>query len=183
MRLCVFVDGLDEYRTFDGPGLSLDEIISRKKKGYTEIVELFGQLAKSKVIKICLSSRHLVEFSDAFGISSLKLKLEDLIYDDIKSYTTKVLVRNLRWRVLTAQNPIVGRKLIKNIVDKALGVFLWVVLVTHLLLDGLQDGDRFEELQIKLDSMLEELGGKDGLYALMMRNIKLEHRRQCFEIF
>ena len=27
-----------------------------------------------------------------------------------------------------------------------------------------------------------ELGGENGLYALMMRNIKIEHRRQCFEI-
>ena len=83
---------------------------------------------------------------------------------------------------MTAQVPTVGGELITNIVDKALGVFLWVVLVTHLLLDGLQDGDRLAELQTKLNSLPVELGGKDGLYAFMMRNIKLEHRRQCFEI-
>ena len=182
MRFCIFVDGMDEYRTFEDPGLSPNELISRKKKGYTDIVELFEQLAKSKVIKICLSSRHLVEFRDAFGVSSHKLKLEDLTYNDIKSYTTQVLEKNLRWRALVAQSPTVGRQLITNIVDKALGVFLWVVLVTHLLLDGLQDGDRLTELQIKLDSMPAELGGKDGLYAFMMRNIRLEHRQQCFEI-
>ena len=83
---------------------------------------------------------------------------------------------------MTSQSLVVGRQLITKIVDKALGVFLWVVLVIHLLLDGLQDGDRLIELQIKLDSMPVELGGEDGLYTFMMRNIKLEHRRQCFEI-
>lgn len=182
MRLCMFVDGMDEYRTFEDPGLPPNELISRKKKGYTEIAELFRQLAKSKVIKICLSSRHLVEFRDAFGVSSHNLKLEDLTYDDIKSYTTQVLGKDLRWRALMVQSSIVGRQLITNIVDKALGVFLWVVLVTHLLLDGLQDGDSLTELQTKLNSMPDELGGENGLYAFMMRNIKLEHRRQCFEI-
>ena len=182
MRLCMFVDGMDEYRTFEDPGLSPNELIMRKKKGYTDIAELFRQLAKSRVIKICLSSRHLVEFTDAFDVPTHRVKLEDLTYDDIKNYTTQVLEKKFRWRELTVQSPIVGRQLITNIVDKALGVFLWVVLVTHLLLDGLQDGDNLKELQTTLDSLPVELGGEDGLYALMMRNIKLEHRRQCFEI-
>ena len=182
MRLCVFVDGMDEYRTFEDPGLSQNELVSRRTKGYTEIVELFRQLAKSGVIKLCLSSRPLVEFRDAFGVSSHSLKLEDLTHDDIKSYTTQVLGKDLRWSKLMAHSPMLGRQLIANIVDKALGVFLWVVLVTHLLLGGLRDGDRLTELQTKLDSMPVELGGEDGLYAFMMRNIKLEHRRQCFEI-
>ena len=182
MRLCVFVDGMDEYRTFEDASLPPNEFISRKKKGYGEIAELFRRLAKSKVVKIRLSSRHLVEFRDAFGVSSHNLKLEDLTYYDIESYTTQVLEKNPRWRDLTPQNPIVGIQLVTTIVVKALGVFLWVVLVIHLLLDGLQDGDRLTELQKKLDSMPVELGGEDGLYAFMMRTIKLEHRRQCFEI-
>ena len=182
MRLCIFVDGMDEYRTFENPGLSPNDQIKRKKKGYTEIAELFRQLAKSRVIKICLSSRHLVEFRDAFDVTGHKLKLEDLTYDDIKHYTTQTLKKNFRWRALTAQVPIAGRQLITKIVKKALGVFLWVMLVTHLLLDGLQDGDSLAELQRNLDSMPVELGGKDGLYALMMKNIKIEHRQQCFEI-
>ena len=182
MRLCVFVDGMDEYRTFEDPGLSPNELISQKKKGYTEIAQLFRQLAKSKVIKICLSSRHIVEFKDAFGVSSRSLRLEDLTHDDIKSYTTQVLEQDSRWRELMAQSSMVGRQLITNIVDKALGVFLWVVLVIHLLLGGLQDGDTHIELQTILNSMPVELGGENGLYAFMMRNIKLEHRGQCFEI-
>ena len=182
MRLCVFVDGMDEYRTSEDPSLSQNELISRKKKGYTEIAELFRQLARSKVIKICLSSRDLVEFRDVFDVASHNLKLEYLTSDDIKSYTTQVLGKDLRWRALASESPIVGVQLITDIVHKALGVFLWVVLVTHLLLGGLQDGDRLPELIIKFDSMPVELGGDDGLYGFMMRNIKHEHRRQCFEI-
>ncbi len=182
MRLCIFVDGMDEYRTFEDIGLSPNEVIDRKKQGYTEIVELFKQLAKSKITKVCLSSRHLVEFRDAFGGVGQQLKLEDLTHEDITSYTTDVLEKNHRWRAMRALTPILSRKLITDIVEKALGVFLWVVLVVHLLLNSLQDGDRLDELQSQLHCMPVDFGGQDGLYAHMMRNVKFEHRRQCFEM-
>ena len=42
MRLCVFVDGMDEYRTSEDPGLSPNELIMRKKKGYMEIAVSLG---------------------------------------------------------------------------------------------------------------------------------------------
>ncbi len=181
-RLCIFVDGMDEYITFRDLDLSPNEIINQKKKGYAEITELFKQLAKSSITKICLSSRPLVDFKDAFGVTGHQLILEKLTYDDIKSYTTETLRGNHRWRAMSTQSPLVAEQFITNIVDKALGVFLWVELVVGLLLKGLQDGDRLKELQRKLDSMPVELGGENGLYALMMRNIQVEHRRQCFEI-
>ena len=87
MRLCIFVDGMDEYRTFDDPNLPPNEIISRKKQGFRDIAELFKQLAQSSVVKLCLSSRHLVEFLDAFNVRRQRIKLEDLTFTDITVYT------------------------------------------------------------------------------------------------
>ena len=182
MRLCIFIDGMDEYCTFDEPDLLPNEAIKRKKKGYTEIAGLFKGLAESNICKICLSSRPLVEFKDSFSITGRQFKLEDLTYEDITRYATETLGHNARWRAMRAQNAAISEQLISGIVNKALGVFLWVELVVHLLLTSLQDGDRLTELQMQVESMPVELGGENGFYALMMRNIKVEHRRQCFEI-
>ena len=182
MRLCIFIDGMDEYRTFEEPDLLPNEAIKWKKKGYTEIAGLFKELAESRICKICLSSRPLVEFKDSFGVTGRQLKLEDLTYEDIMRYTTETLGHNDRWRAMRAQNAAISEQLISEIVNKVLVVFLWVELVVHLLLTSLQDGDRPTELQMQLDAMPVKLGGENGLYALMMRNVKVEHRRQCFEI-
>ena len=182
MRLCIFVDGMDEYLTFEEPNLLPNEAIKRRKKGYREIAGLFKELAKSTICKICLSSRPLVEFKDSFSVTGRQLKLEDLTYEDITRYTAETLGHNDRWTAMRAQNAVISEQLIGGIVNKALGVFLWVELVVHLLLASLEDGDRLTELQIQVDSMPVELGGENGLYALMMRHIKVEHRRQCFEI-
>ena len=148
MRLCIFVDGIDEYLTFEEPNLLPNEAIKRRKKGYREIAGLFKELAKSTICKICLSSRPLVEFKDSFSVIGRQLKLEDLTYEDITRYTTETLGDNDRWKAMRAQNAAISEQLISGIVNKALGVFLWVELVVHLLLTSLEDGDRLTELQM-----------------------------------
>ncbi|KAL8653122.1 MAG: hypothetical protein Q9226_003975, partial [Calogaya cf. arnoldii] len=67
MRICVFVDGMDEYRTLDDSTLSPNEVINCKKDGYREITRFFEALACSPDVKLCLSSRPLTEFKDAFN--------------------------------------------------------------------------------------------------------------------
>ncbi|KAL8850864.1 MAG: hypothetical protein Q9221_004177 [Calogaya cf. arnoldii] len=182
MRICVFVDGMDEYRTLDDSTLSPNEVINRKKDGYREITEFFEALACSPDVKLCLSSRPLTEFKDAFNTKERALKLEDLTHGDISCYTRASLQQNKRFTSLATGSSTAAQQLMESIVDKAQGVFLWVVLVIRLLLDSLQDGDKLHELQSILEKIPQELGGEQGLYALMLKNIKLEHRRQCLEL-
>ena len=181
LRLFVLVDGLDEYRTFTDQDLPTNEVIRRKYEGYQELIVFFKELAKSPVAKLCLSSRPLTPFRDAFHLEGKEMKLEDLTYEDIKKYTNDVLGHNRRWADMCRHYASPAAALVDEIVEKALGVFLWVVIVVHLIMDGLQDGDTLQELQKTVNSLPVELGGVNGLYALMMKNIKVEHRRQCFE--
>jgi hypothetical protein len=79
-KYCFFVDGLNEY---DGD----DE----------EIIDLLQDLASSKNIKVCVSSRPWNAFMDAFGNSDWQLSIHDLTREDIcrnmcKTYLVKIQV-------------------------------------------------------------------------------------------
>lgn len=68
-KLCLFVDGLDE---FDGEP--------------RELITLFRDLLKNPRIKLCVASRPWVVFEDAFR-EEASLMLQNLTYPDIKQYT------------------------------------------------------------------------------------------------
>ena len=119
-RFCFFIDGLDEY---DGEP---DHIISVLKS-----------LRDWSDVKLCVSSRPYNEFRDAFGRpSDSQMALEDLTREDIKSYVQSTLEENPRFKVLKARDDRT-QDLVQVIVEKAQGVFLWVILVVKSLLQGL----------------------------------------------
>lgn len=62
LRICIFIDGLDEY---DGDHLSL--------------VELLQSISSPLCIKMCVASRPLNVFVDAFGHNTQNIQLEDVI--------------------------------------------------------------------------------------------------------
>ena len=133
VRFCFFIDGLDEY---DGDP--------------EHLVEVLESLRCWPDIKLCVSSRPWNEFEDAFSQpSDLRLALEDLTREDIRIYVRDTLEENPRFRALEAKD---GRSqdLVQEIVEKARGVFLWVVLVVKSLLTGLRNADRISHLQKRL---------------------------------
>jgi hypothetical protein len=82
-KLCIFADGLDEYRIMDRIGDYTDDdfdifydgendndaVWGRShwiSNGHEEIAKLFKLAAKATNIKICLSSRELAPFQRAF---------------------------------------------------------------------------------------------------------------------
>ncbi|KAI0020425.1 hypothetical protein F4780DRAFT_372179 [Xylariomycetidae sp. FL0641] len=142
VRICFFIDGLDEY---DGDHLA--------------ICEDFLQLASSRQVKICLSSRAWPVFEDAFGEElDKKLYIHELTHDDICIYTEDRLRSHPRWRYLTEQvGSETSAQLIEEVAGKASGVFLWVFLVTKLLRDGLTNDDTLAELQARLDGFPPDL--------------------------
>ncbi len=191
LKLFLFVDGLDEYRMLDqldpsdrdGQGDNGDstraETIAR---GHSEIASLFRHAAQSPAVKLCLSSRPLLVFIDAFGTFP-HLKLEQLTKQDISIYVDDRLGSNERLATLTIEEPELRAKLIREVVSKASGVFLWVRLVVDILLRGLQDRDRIKDLQEKLKTIPGELGGRDGLYMRMLKDISPQNRYQGFRLF
>jgi hypothetical protein len=165
-KLCLFVDGLDEY---DGD--------------HGEIASLFGTITSSSSlnVKVCVSSRPLLVFDDAFG-QNPSLRLQDLTYRDITKYVGDKLGNNPRFRQLTSEEPLLAPELTKEIVKKADGVFLWVTLVVKSLLAGLGNRDSIADLQRRLKLLPSDL---EALYSHMVTLIDhfyLSEASQTFQL-
>ena len=70
-KICLFVDGLDE---FDG-----DDIAR------AELIKLFGGVSSLSHVKVCVLSRPWLIFKDAFR-NPPSLRLQDLTHNDIRNF-------------------------------------------------------------------------------------------------
>ena len=164
MRLCLFVDGLDE---FEGE--------------HKDLICLFQDLIQNGNIKVCVASRPWVVFEDAFEHKP-SMMLQDLTYSDIKYYVTSNLQDDCRFAQLRKREPKYADQLIENVVSKASGVFLWVHLVVASLLAGMGFGDRVSDLQKRLDLLPPDL---ERLYNKILESLDpfyLEHAAQLFKL-
>ena len=151
LKICLFVDGLDEYAG-----------------DITEISELFQELSGFKHIKLCISSRPLLPFDRAFQ-SFPGLVLQNLTFDDIQTYVQNRFNTDKRFEEFENEEPGLARKLAAEVVSKASGVFLWVKLVVHSLLEGLGNYDRSIDLQRRLSELPEDL---NDLYWHILDRVK-----------
>lgn len=188
IKLCLFIDGLDEYRRvdkFDDYDYYDGDESERAKKiseGHSEISQLFLNASSYPSIKLCLSSRPLLVFGDAFGDGPL-LRLEELTSQDISIFVNDKLGGNKQLVKMSQGQPQVKSDLVQEIVSKASGVFLWVKLVVDILLRGLQERDRIKDLREKLKLIPGELGGRNGLYMRMLKDISPQNRLQGYRLF
>ncbi|KAJ4312519.1 hypothetical protein N0V84_009885 [Fusarium piperis] len=136
MRFCFFIDGLDEYGG-----------------QHRELIKILGQLASSAKIKSCVSSRPWNVFEDAYGETPWKLSLQDLTRDDIFYYAEGMLQTHPNWEEYSAA----GGTLMREIMDKAQGVFLWVFLVVRSISDVLTNGDSVLSLQRRINKLPQDL--------------------------
>lgn len=169
LKLCLFVDGLDEY----------DDDQEDTDGCHQEIADLFRSIASNINIKICLSSRPLLVFKDAFGTLS-GLRLQDLSFEDIKQYVGDKLGNNPRYQQLTLGEPEKAPRLVEEIVNKADGVFIWVTLVVKSLLSGLGKRDGISDLQRRLRLLPSDL---EDLYHHMLTRIEPFYQYKASEIF
>jgi len=151
LRICLFVDGLDEY--------------SGEHSG---IAELFKSTACHQHVKFCLSSRPLLVFDRAFQPFP-GLVLQNLTFDDIRIYVRTRLSVHERMKEVELEEPGISARLASEIVTKASGVFLWVKLVVNSLLDGLGNFDRGTDLERRLGELPEDL---ENLYWHMIDRVK-----------
>ena len=163
VKFCFFIDGLDEY---DGDP---DQIL--------EVLESFRCWSQ---IKLCASSRPWNELADAFGQpSDPHLALEDLTREDIRMYVRDTLEQSPRFRVLAA-NDRRSQDLVQEIVEKARGVFLWVVLVVKSLLTGLRNADRITHLQKRFRGFPESL---EKYFGHILNSVEQCYREETARAF
>lgn len=139
-----FIDGLDE---FDGNSQDLITLILDLQKN------------SPRSFKACVASRPWLVFEESFRVMPW-LRMEDLTRPDIRLYIEDNMQQSARWNDLQKFMPNEASKMIEEITDKAVGVFLWVTLVVASLISGLRDGDNVEDLWQRINelpSALEEL--------------------------
>jgi hypothetical protein len=76
---------------------------------------------------------------------------------------------NERIKELKDEEPKLQPRIISEILHKAAGVFLWVKLIVHSLLEGLGNPDRGEDLERRLQELPDDL---EDLYWHMLDRVK-----------
>lgn len=156
LKLCFFIDGLDE--------------IGDKVNQQEELFHFIEEIAKLSHVKICISSRPEQNITDIFAKYSF-LRLQDLTEADIDSYVNDKLNARFQGKQITENQLSI---IIGDIKEKADGVFLWVCLVVQDLLRGLTARDTFEELQSRLRDTPADI---ESLFAMFMNKIDRVHRK------
>jgi hypothetical protein len=164
-RLCLFIDGLDEY-----------------EGDHAAMARFLVKIGKYEHVKICVSSRPWLQIENVFK-SCPALRLQDLTENDIFVYVEDRLSANAQWSTLCEKQPDEMTKVIKEIVRTANGVFLWVKLILNSLIKGLDLDDDFEDLTKRLRCLPQ---GLDELYSHMLKTIDppfyFEEAAMFFEI-
>ncbi|RYP44696.1 hypothetical protein DL768_008867 [Monosporascus sp. mg162] len=159
IRMAIFIDGLDEFATPPDVVVSL-------------INDLLPDSGKS--VKVCVASRPLVEFDDAFH-EQPSLQMHVLTEDDMAFFVRENLNKNRGFREMKGIYPGETEALVEEIVSKAQGVFLWVSLVINSLLTSLTYGDSIAELQATLERLPGDLS---SLYDAIWQGIGEKSRRE-----
>lgn len=158
---CIFIDGLDEYMGEPRDGIAL-----------------IHRLAMNPRLKIIVSSRPEPHCVAAFrGLP--KLALQDLTKGDIAAYVQEVIGEDQYMKDLLRKEPEQSNSIMVDIVHKASGVFLWVVLACRSVLDGFDDYDSIQELQNRVGDLPADL--KD-MFDHMLRRVDKRHAHQASKL-
>lgn len=146
VKYCFFIDGLDEYS-----GNCLDAI------------DFIKDVSSITDVKIIASSRPIPSCENEFAPGP-KLRLQDLTHKDIQRYVETTLEPQLREDAIHDCDESSGQ-IIQDIVKKADGVFLWVILACRSVREGLAANDYLPELRRRVDGLPAEL---DDLFKQML---------------
>ena len=148
-RICMFIDGLDEF----------DE-------DYFELASFIDDLIHHAGVKCCVSSRPDKAFSQ-FESSSM-LRLQDLTRADIHQFATSEITRHIQLTSLSEDEQRSKLRIPDLIVEKAEGVFLWVDLVVKSQIKGIRNGDDLDILIKRLEVLPSKI---EDLYVHMLERI------------
>ncbi|KAH8753622.1 hypothetical protein F5883DRAFT_574719 [Diaporthe sp. PMI_573] len=163
-RLCLFLDGLDEY---DGDYWKL----ARAVKSWAE---------SSNDVKFCLSSRPYNAFLRHFAVDDNRhLNLHELTRADMYSFVSDQFRQDERY---TAIEDDIREELdlLSAIVDRSDGVFLWVRLVTVELLRGMGDNCSIKQLKRRLESIPD---GLENMFQRMLDSIDRTEQQRAAQMF
>ncbi|KAL8376185.1 hypothetical protein RB595_007339 [Gaeumannomyces hyphopodioides] len=138
-RVAAFFDGLDEY-----------------EGDPSELIMFLMQLCRDYNMKLCFSSRPLNAFRDKFHTYPC-LCMEKFTKPDIEHYVHTRIKESRAFEEIRVVDPHNIEDLELQIVDKAKGVFLWVVLVVERLVITAQDNNSIRAIWEVFEALPPEL--------------------------
>lgn len=149
--VCFFLDGLDEIDPEDGT-----------EPGIPEFLDFVFELSKRSKIKLCLASRPDPVVLERSLHMYPRLRLQDLNYQDLMAYANGSVC--LRKPNPSREDLQERPQIVRSLVDKAEGVFLWLVLATKSVNEGICNADSAEMVSERIFRLPK---GLDDLYQDM----------------
>lgn len=158
LRICVFIDGLDELE-----GNSADRL---------KFARILQDWAESEDIKIIASGRPNAEFNIAFDQPHRRIDLQDLTRADIRKIVTK---RFEDVQHLSDLAPESIESLVNYICDQSDGVILWAVLVGKEVEDDIIHGTPLSAMKHTIQTLPS---GIEDLYNNMWQDLRHNDHQQ-----
>ncbi|KAL8350008.1 hypothetical protein RB598_005378 [Gaeumannomyces tritici] len=163
-KFCFLIDGLDEF-----------------SGNYLNGVSIIKRFTTNPHVKVLVSSRPIPVCADGFE-NCPKLRLQDLTRPDITRYVEDTVGSHPY--MLTLQSFATGedanpRPIPAQLVDKASGVFLWVILACRSILEGFAACDHVDELLRRVDELPLELG---ELFQQMLQKVDARYHEEMAKI-
>lgn len=166
MKICFFIDALDEHIGDNNQLLSIIELLARLSQQNS------SRVSNKIRFKICLASRPWTVFMERFAALP-QFAIHKHTSVDIVNYANEKLNQALQSRTNEVQSNLqMWKSLVDSITDKALGVFIWVRIVVDEVCNGIRDGTAYFLLKELVLSMPAEL--KD-LYAHTLQRVDPQH--------
>ncbi|ROW09908.1 hypothetical protein VPNG_06311 [Cytospora leucostoma] len=168
-RFVFFLDGLDEFE---------DKIHHSRKQHLVSLI--LGWVRDTNgLIKIIASSRHYVEFENAFERGP-GIRLQDLTRSDMETMVAGRLAEIQKSAGHTSVDSSTLWRIRVCILKKAKGVFLWITLVLKTIDTGILQGDSWRVLEQKIDTLPTEL---EDLQQRMFDEIDPSDRKKALQTF
>ncbi|KAK2030510.1 hypothetical protein LX32DRAFT_320694 [Colletotrichum zoysiae] len=157
-RLCIFIDGLDEY----GADPLSGELPESQRE---ELAGFLSQWSSQGNVKILVSSRPHEEFLVTFP-EDKRIHLHHLTLSDMIKFGNHLFERHRVFKTHGVQEYY--RPLVERVAKASDGVFLWTGLTIQSLLRSVSRRDKLEALEKQLDETPSEL---HKLYDKMFQSI------------
>ncbi|KAG8668389.1 hypothetical protein FPOAC2_07673 [Fusarium poae] len=138
-KMFFLIDGIDEYEGND-----------------IDIAGFISELGKFSDVKVLVSSRPHPAFFTSFR-ESPSMDLPRLTEQDIASYVDDTVASHPYMKDLYAMDPNAAHSITRSLVERASGVFLWVVLVCRSVIEGCDEYETTSDLQARVDESPKEI--------------------------
>lgn len=175
LKLCLFIDGLDEYGGDYGDGFDGD---------FRVLLNFFVEITSLPHVKACVSTRPQATLANEKTIKMPSLTIEELTRSDIMLYVEERLLNNSKLHSLPSSE---RKSLCASVSRRSNGVFLWVKLAVDSLIEGIYNGDSALELQERLGLLRNEddfdaVQEIDALYEKSLLRVDKEMSSRIFQL-